>query len=405
MDRRTSFGIISGGLLSSFLPWGGASATPAALRGYLRTNWSRDPYSFGSYSYVARGSRRRDHASLAAPVGGSLFFAGEAAFAPRAATVHAAYESGGVAADQISETDATRVAIIGAGIAGLVAAQRLTEAGREVTVFEARDRIGGRLWTDRSLGLPLDLAASWIHGTDGNPLTRLADGLTLPRVETFETAIARGRDGREIAERDLPSWMDNVISVQHNAGADFSQVNASAYVFVEDYDGADVVLPGGYDQVLRGLQGAYSTRLSTTVRAVRHSQTGVTLDLGGEEETFDAVLVTVPLGVLKAGTLRFDPELPEAKRTAIARLGMGTLDKLYLQFDEVFWDTDANWILTPETGLPRGQFNQWLNLAAILDVPVLMAFNGGPPALELAGLPDDILIDRGLQTLRGAYPA
>ena len=61
------------------------------------------------------------------------------------------------------------VVVVGAGMAGLAAARRLADEGVEVTVLEARERIGGRMWTDTSLGVPIDLGAAWIHGTDGNP--------------------------------------------------------------------------------------------------------------------------------------------------------------------------------------------------------------------------------------------
>jgi monoamine oxidase len=107
--------------------------------------------------------------------------------------------------------------------------------------------------------------------------------------------------------------------------------------------------------------------------------------------------------VLKRGSVVFDPDLPAPKRQAIDRLGMGTLDKLYLRFDEPFWDMGATWIATPENGLPQGQFNQWLNLAKYIDALIIMAFNGGPPALELASLPDDHLAEVAAGALRSAY--
>ncbi len=63
---------------------------------------------------------------------------------------------------------ADRIAIIGAGMSGLASAHKLSTNDREVTLFEARDRIGGRIWTDERLGIPLELGASWIHGINGN---------------------------------------------------------------------------------------------------------------------------------------------------------------------------------------------------------------------------------------------
>jgi monoamine oxidase len=67
------------------------------------------------------------------------------------------------------------VIVVGAGMAGLVAAYDLREEGYDVTVLEARNRVGGRMFSDRSLGAAVDLGAAWIHGRKRNPLTELAD--------------------------------------------------------------------------------------------------------------------------------------------------------------------------------------------------------------------------------------
>ena len=77
-----------------------------------------------------------------------------------------------------------QVVVIGAGMAGLAAARQLADAGVDVTVLEARERIGGRMWTDTSLGMPIDLGAAWIHGTKGNPLVALANQAGAATVET-----------------------------------------------------------------------------------------------------------------------------------------------------------------------------------------------------------------------------
>src|SRR5688572_24497486 len=70
-----------------------------------------------------------------------------------------------------------KIYIIGAGIAGIAAAKELKKRGISATILEARDRIGGRIWTDYSWGLPISLGAQWMHGTEGNPVTALADKL------------------------------------------------------------------------------------------------------------------------------------------------------------------------------------------------------------------------------------
>ena len=79
---------------------------------------------------------------------------------------------------------AERVIVVGAGMAGLVAARLLHDSGFAVTVLEARDRLGGRTWTDDSLGAPLDLGGSWVHGVEGNPLTLWCGKLGVALIES-----------------------------------------------------------------------------------------------------------------------------------------------------------------------------------------------------------------------------
>ncbi|MEM1361784.1 MAG: FAD-dependent oxidoreductase [Pseudomonadota bacterium] len=397
--------VVAAGLSAAFVPIPATAQTRLQATGYLRTNWSQDPYTLGSYSYVARGARQRDRRRLEKPVGVRLFFAGEAVYPYYNSTVHSAYESGRRSAGFVEETSAQRIAVIGAGIAGLAAAQYLTEAGRDVIVFEARDRVGGRIWTKDLVGAPVDLGASWIHGATDNPIEALANALDLSRMPTDDSYVIRGKEGRVLSDWEVPNWLEEVAILQHGAGADRDQINLSAYVQQDDYDGADLVFPGGYAQILPALSGGYDVQLQHEAQRISRGNNGIEITFSdGKSHSADAVIVTVPLGVLKAGRPQFDPPLPRAKRRAIEKLGMGLLDKLYLHFDEVFWDRNATWIATPQNGFPPGFFNQWLNFDKLFGLPVLMAFNGGRPAYELATLPDDPFIDMALKTLEGAYP-
>jgi monoamine oxidase len=85
--------------------------------------------------------------------------------------------------------------VIGAGIAGLTAARDLTVDGYDVAILEARERIGGRIWTSQDLGLPADLGASWIHGFEDNPIARIArrHGITIVRTNISSVTPARYR--------------------------------------------------------------------------------------------------------------------------------------------------------------------------------------------------------------------
>lgn len=404
MERREVLALITAIVGAGCAPAAMTRGAGSTLTGFLRTNWSRDPLSLGSYSYRSNGETRNDRAQLAKPVADRLFFAGEACHPRYNSTVHAAYESGQMVARTLLQTGARNIGIIGAGIAGLSAAHRLTTAGREVTVIEARDRIGGRVWTSAALGSPLDLGASWIHGIDGNPLSRLADALSLERVATSDSMVIRSGQGARISEDVAPGWLFEEAEAQVSFAADLDQLDPAVLERGDGYGGEDVILPGGYADLLQALEADYTVVLSRKVVQVTLAEGGVAIRMEGHgESAHDAVIVTVPAGVLKSGAIEFSPPLPAAKRAAIARIGMGTLDKLYLRFAEAFWD-NMTWIYTPDTGHPRGQFNQWLNLEPYIGEPVLLALNGGSAALALAPLSDQEIVQRALSVLDSAYP-
>jgi polyamine oxidase len=113
------------------------------------------------------------------------------------------------------------------------------------------------------------------------------------------------------------------------------------------------------------------------------------------------VIVTLPLGVLKSGSVVFSPELPQDKRNAIDNLGMGLLNKVYLQFPEVFWDQDAD--LLGYDGPDRGLFSEWVNIAKITGEPILLGFNASSVAEELEGWTDEEIIAEAMLALRGMY--
>lgn len=405
MDRRGFVAASGASALAALVPAPVVAGNLRQPTGYLRTNWSHDPFSYGSYSFVAKGSRQRDRRRLEAPIDDRVYFAGEAVYPWYNSTVHSAHESGVRTAGFVAEAGHGSVAVIGAGMSGLSAAHAMTKAGADVTVFEGRDRLGGRIWTSERLGVALDLGASWIHGATNNPVNALAESAGQARVETDGSHVSRGTGGRAIPDHDLPDWLQEVAEVQHTAGAGSDEINVSAYLLQDDYDGPELVFPGGYAGVFDALAGDYAVRLGQSVRQVRWDDGGAWLALQtGGELRFDAIVVTVPLGVLKRGDIAFVPGLPDSKQSAIGRLGMGTLDKVYLQFEAPFWDTDVTWITTPENGLAPGYFNQWLNMYRFTGAPIILAFNGGPPALELAQRSDADLVQMASETLTKAYP-
>ena len=390
--------------------------TPLPFKGYIRTNWSKDPFTFGAYSYIAKGSGIEDLEIAGAPIHDRIFFAGEAMNTNYQSTVHAAIESGRENAQKIISHSRKSVAIIGAGASGLAAAKELHDAGMKVTVFEGRKRIGGRVWTDNSQGAAVDLGAAFLVGDIDNPVTPLANSV---HAERTAFPLGESTDDLILNKRGKPtstflhSRMLKKVTAANGLGTDLENFNMKHFLSKMGkeneqpyfgYGGKDLAFAKGYGQILPALQTGYTIKLSTTVIQVNHSEKGVEIvSSDGSAQSFEAVIVTVPLGVLKKKEISFNPPLSEERTKAIDRMGMGTVDKLFLFFDDVFWQ-DAPWIYTVHNHkLPKGQFNIWLNHHRATGAKALCAFNPGKAALDLAEQSDEAVLQKALDVLETAY--
>lgn len=339
-----------------------------------------------------------------------------------------------------------RVVVVGAGVAGLAAARRLADAGMSVTVVEARSRIGGRTWTDTSLGRPIDLGAAWIHGSEGNPLVDLAAQVGARTVETnFEDVVVL-QDGSVVdpaavdaVGREWTRIMDDVASMTDDAPPDASLADAlvDAGADLDDplmqwvvagaigseyaadpnelslrwfghegeLDGPDLILPGGYRQIVDQLARDLTIRLGAEVTRIAYGGATVTVETAQEIVEADRVIVTVPLGVLKAGTIEFDPPLPEAKQLAIRRLGFGLLDKVVLRFDEPFWteqfDMRSDVIGIAGQNQPASDL---VNSLRFTDVPMLIGLRGGANARAREADSDEQTVAELVAALRAPEP-
>jgi monoamine oxidase len=338
-----------------------------------------------------------------------------------------------------------RVLVIGAGIAGLAAAQSLKRTGFQVTVLEARDRVGGRIWTSREWRKsPLDMGASWIHESRGNPLTVLArrSGVRT-RATNYDNAWAYWATGAELTGADerrleqLSQWLEGVTrsvaargdrsleaaiaerladysgsdlmmlgflintEIEHEYAADASALSPQSLSFGEGFSGSDLLFPGGYASLIRPLQRGLSIKTGCRVDAVRQNGVGVTVETTVGVFQADRVIVTVPLGVLQKGSIRFMPALPEAKQAAMAELGMGVLNKAYLRFPKAFWPK------TPELfhyiSDPPGQWAEWLNVSHYSGRPILLGFNAGTFGREIEAWSDREQVASALDVLRKLF--
>jgi monoamine oxidase len=339
------------------------------------------------------------------------------------------------------------VIVIGAGMAGLAAARELRERDFEVTVVEGRDRIGGRMWTDRSLGVPVDLGAAWIEEVDGNPTTELARKFGVPHaLSDDESSLLYDVSGEKLSEAAVEEIMESAgelaealealseeltidISIEEGIRrvlegerlSDFerralnwfvaSELEASAAAPAselsllaeedEGFAGDDHLVHGGYDRIAEGLARGTSVHFKQKVRRIDHGSRGVRLDTERDSFEADFAVVTLPLGVLRSGSVEFSPPLPDAKRAAIQGLKMGTANKVVLAFREAFWPREPHYFsYMSETA---GEFPVFLNLVPFLDRPILSAYLAGHYALGMERQSDQKVAGEAMRILSALF--
>lgn len=338
------------------------------------------------------------------------------------------------------------VIVIGAGLAGLAAAQRLKQAGCRVTVLEARDRIGGRIHTSTQWPeLPLDLGATWIHGVTGNPITKIANEIKAKRIATsYESAVLFGNKGAELNSREaallerLRRQLDQAIKRAQDSDPDRSlraavqslltnadsQVKSyvefllnsqfeqeyggatesmSAHWFdsSEEFDGGDVLFTDGFQVITNHLAKDLTIRLGQVVNVIDSRGDEVTVRTSKGEFRADQILITLPLGVLQSGSVKFLPGLPEAKQKAIQKLKMGVLNKCYLKFEKAFWPDDVDWLEMIPT--EPGHWVEWVSFVKSAKQPILLGFNAAKRGQEIESMTDQQIVEDAMKTLRRVF--
>lgn len=310
--------------------------------------------------------------------------------------------------------DTESVLVVGAGMAGLSAARSLADAGWPVRVIEARDRIGGRVYTNRDWGVPLEMGASWIHGATDNPLMELAQRARAQLVPTDYYGWAKlavdpqlqplnynPKTWREFVERardrvdggSLGAAVDSAATsaglsdadhaqlafyltteIEDEYAADANQLSAKTFDKGEYADGEQDVITSGYDALPRLLADGLHIVLNTPVTAIARRDDSVVVRAGNRSFEGPAVIVTVPLGVLKSGAIAFDPPLPDGHTHAVNALGFGVLSKSYFRFDRRTWNVENAFYQF--LGAGPGLWSQWFTLPSAAG-PIVLAFNAG----------------------------
>ncbi|KAH9770522.1 polyamine oxidase 2 [Citrus sinensis] len=341
------------------------------------------------------------------------------------------------------------VIVIGAGMAGVAAARALHDASFKVVLLESRDRVGGRVHTDYSFGFPVDLGASWLHGVcQENPLAPVISRLGLPLYRTsgdnsvlydhdLESCVQRkfvfsrvlktvvvsliqanlcyalfDMDGNQVPQ-ELVTKTDKVRE-EHDE--DMSIQRAISIVFdrrpelrLEGLAHKEELLPGGHGLMVRGYLPVINTlakgldiRLGHRVTKITRHYIGVKVTVeGGKTFVADAVVVAVPLGVLKARTIKFEPRLPDWKEAAIDDLGVGIENKIIMHFDKVFWPNVEFLGVVSDTSYGCSYF---LNLHKATGHCVLVYMPAGQLARDIEKMSDEAAANFAFTQLKKILP-
>jgi monoamine oxidase len=355
------------------------------------------------------------------------------------------------------------VLIIGAGAAGLAAARDLAATGAQVTILEARDRIGGRVHTiqDESLSLPIELGAEFVHGKhhalfDLLESSRTAFSDVTDRHWYFENGVlSRSHDfwnkltalfdlmSKEKPDQTFAKFLDSLPGDPETLRA-----KAVATRYVQGFHAADIKRAGvhgliaaneaedetggnhsfrvlaGYETVLQRLteeakQRGAIVQVNATVSEIHWSKNRVEAGclLRERQHRFSAsrAVITLPLGVLQQkssarGAVRFVPALPEEKQNAIQKIPMGHVFRIVLVFHKRFWEG----LDIPGTGAqedsgqlgfihnPEAAIPTWWTLLP-LHAPVLVGWAGGTGAEKFAGKSEGDLVSEALHSLKKIF--
>jgi monoamine oxidase len=348
------------------------------------------------------------------------------------------------------------VLIVGAGGAGLAAAAEIADTGRKVLLLEARDRIGGRMWTRHVPGVavPIEYGAEFIHGFAPATMAflmrggktaiestdthwRLRNGELQKSNEFFHQVQNAMRDSSLLTEKDL-SFDDFLNQTQELSieareyakmmaqGFDAADTSrASARAIAAEWtaqlmnDDAPQSYPlGGYDALLATLADSLRTdnvrlQLQTAIHEVRWSKGAVQVEGTFVGKPFRAraarAIITLPLGVLQQpphapGAVRFSPELTD-KESALQGLASGAVIKITLRFRRPFWEefADGRYRDAAFFHAPQADFASfWTRMP--MRAPLLVAWAGGPRALRVANnaAPAEV-VGRAVATLQTMF--
>jgi monoamine oxidase len=335
-----------------------------------------------------------------------------------------------------------KVLIIGAGFAGLSAAQFLKKNNVDFEIIESRKDIGGRIRTFTDWGFPMDLGASWLQSPNSNSLTKIAKKIGMNLIESDYKDSIVFYNGIKIPKQELKTAYEAFKIIYHKTKKESLKVNydvtlqelynkfeikndmrritqwwsdflndwefgtnlknLSARAFFEnlfEFDGLDVLPSKGMRPILDYVGKNIKVRLNTKVKKITRKNNEIILETNNGNIYGDYCICTVPLGVLKSNQITFEPELSTEKQIALNNLEMATLNKIYTQWEEPWWNAKSTYIGIIEA---QRKFPVTLNYSPH-DENTLLTFFHGDEGKRIEALDNEEIIKMLLKNLEIAF--
>ncbi|MGH0117274.1 UNVERIFIED_CONTAM: hypothetical protein FKN15_032241 [Acipenser sinensis] len=356
------------------------------------------------------------------------------------------------------------VIVIGAGPSGLAAARQLQNFGIQVIVLEARDRIGGRVWDDTSLGVTVGRGAQIVNGCINNPIGLMCEqlGITMHKLgercdliqeggRVTDPAIDKRMDfhfnaildvvaewrkvktqhqdvplgekiqeiykdfihesGIQFSDLEEKVLQFHLSNLEYACGSNLKQVSARSWdhnEFFAQFTGDHTLFNAGYSSVINKLGDGLDICLKTPIQSIDYSGDEIKVATSnGSQWTAQKVLVTVPLALLQKNVIQFNPPLPDRKLKAIHSLGPGIIEKIALQFPYRFWDgkiQGADFFgHIPPSSDKRGLFGVFYDMDPQGKQSVLMSVITGDAVSFIKDLEDKQVVDMCMNVLRELF--
>ncbi|CAL9690747.1 unnamed protein product [Knipowitschia caucasica] len=359
---------------------------------------------------------------------------------------------------------AKNVIIIGAGASGLAAARQLHNFGTQVMVLEARERIGGRVWDNTSMGVTVGHGAQIVNGCINNPIALMCEQMGI-KMHKLGDRCDLFQEGGQVTDPSIDKRMDfhfnailDVVSewrkdksqsqdtplgekvqevkknflqesgvqfsdleekvlqfhlsnLEFACGSPLGQVSARSWdhnEFFAQFSGDHTLLTKGYSVLLHKLAEGLDIRTKCPVKSIDYTGDLVKVtSTNGSQWTAQKVLVSIPLTLLQKNYIHFKPPLSERKMKAIHSLGAGIIEKVALQFPFRFWDSKiqgADYFgHIPPSPDHRGMFGVFYDMNPQGKQAVLMSIISGDAVAAVREMDEKVVIDMCMKILRELF--